>query len=50
MNKDQQILLQCLVDKRAGIALETLKSLGYRNVVNIGGCEEAEDMFEWQSD
>ena len=50
VNKDQKILLYCLIGKRAGIALKALKKIGYRNVVNIGGCDEAEEMFEWQTD
>jgi phage shock protein E len=40
-DKAQKILLYCRSGRRAGIALETLTGLGYTNVENIGGYEDA---------
>jgi phage shock protein E len=39
--KDQPIYLYCRSGRRAGLAKETLDALGYTNVVNIGGLEDA---------
>jgi phage shock protein E len=41
-DKSQKILLYCRTGNRSGQALEILKSLGYVNVENIGGYEEAQ--------
>ena len=38
---DAVIYLHCRSGRRSGIALETLRSLGYTNAVNLGGYEEA---------
>lgn len=40
---DQEIpiLLYCRSGRRAGIAEKKLKSMGYRNVINLGGLREA---------
>ncbi len=46
VNKDQKILLYCLSGSRSGIALNTLKNLGYTNVENIGGFEDAKAYFK----
>jgi len=40
-DKSRKILLYCRTGRRAGIALETLTNLGYTNVENIGGYEDA---------
>lgn len=45
-DKDQKILLYCLSGSRSGIALNTLKNLGYTNVENIGGYEDAKAYFK----
>ena len=36
-NKEQTIYLYCRSGRRSGIAAEVLKSLGYKNVVDLGG-------------
>jgi len=41
LEKDQVIYLYCHSGRRAGLAKETLDSLGYTRVVNIGGLDEA---------
>lgn len=38
--KDQQIFLYCRSGHRAGIALKTLKQLGYSHVENCGGIDD----------
>ena len=35
-NKNQQIILYCRSGRRSGIALKTLKEMGYKNAVNAG--------------
>jgi len=39
-NKRREIILYCRSGGRAGIALKTLKGLGYQNVKNAGGYED----------
>ncbi len=43
VTKDRKatIYLHCRSGGRAGVALNTLKKMGYTNVVNIGGFEDA---------
>lgn len=41
VDKDAPIYLYCRSGHRAGIARESLSNAGYRNVVNIGGLEDA---------
>jgi phage shock protein E len=41
-NKDDEILVYCRSGGRAGKALTKLKAMGYNNVKNIGGLEDAE--------
>ncbi|KAF2117779.1 Rhodanese-like domain-containing protein [Lophiotrema nucula] len=41
LQKNDAITLYCRSGRRSGIALQTLKSLGYDNVRDIGGLEEA---------
>lgn len=38
---NDEVILYCHSGRRAGIASETLKGLGYPNVQNYGGMEEA---------
>ncbi len=45
-DKDAAIVLHCKAGGRAGTALETLKKLGYTNLENIGGYEDAKARFE----
>ena len=42
-DKDRQILVYCAVGMRASHAQDTLRELGYTNVINMGGLE---DMIE----
>jgi rhodanese-related sulfurtransferase len=41
VNKDDDITLYCRSGRRSNIALQTLRGLGYTNVRDIGGFEEA---------
>lgn len=40
-DKNADIYLSCKSGRRAGIALETLKALGYTKLTNVGGIEDA---------
>lgn len=40
--KDEKIILYCRSGRRSGIALDALRKLGYQNVENYGGLEEAQ--------
>jgi phage shock protein E len=40
--KEDKIILYCRSGRRSGIALETLKKLGFENLENYGGIEEAQ--------
>ncbi|KAF2805654.1 phage shock protein, partial [Mytilinidion resinicola] len=42
-SKTDEITLYCRSGRRSGIARETLKSLGFENVRDIGGLEEARE-------
>ena len=41
LKKDQLIYVYCHSGRRAGIAKQTLDSLGYTHVINIGGVDDA---------
>jgi len=43
-DKDAEIHLYCRSGRRAGMALETLKNMGYTNVRNEGGYEQAQQV------
>lgn len=47
---DQPIFLYCRSGRRSGIALETLSGLGYIRLTNIGGLEEARELFDRTAD
>lgn len=40
-DKNADIYLSCKSGRRAGIALDTLKALGYTKVTNVGGIDDA---------
>lgn len=40
-DKSQEILLYCRSGRRASVALQTLTSMGYSNVKNVGGYDDA---------
>src|SRR5690606_16175825 len=45
-DKSAEIWLNCKSGRRAGMALDTLKGLGYSNVRNVGGIEDAMKLSE----
>ncbi len=44
-NKDSEILIYCRSGGRAEKAKRALKTLGYTNIRNIGGLEDAQEML-----
>ena len=42
-DKSAQIILYCRSGRRAKTALETLRAMGYTNVSNYGGLEDAQE-------
>lgn len=46
LSKDAPITLYCRSGRRSGIALQTLRALGYTNVRDIGGLEEARAVLD----
>lgn len=47
-NKDSQINLYCRSGRRAGWAMESLNKLGYSQVNNLGGYEQAKAAYQKQ--
>lgn len=45
-DKKTKINLYCRTGRRSGIALDTLKKLGYENVTNLGGVKDASDKLK----
>ena len=45
-NKTEKIYVYCRSGRRSGIALQTLKTLGYQNVINLGGLAEAREAWK----
>lgn len=41
-NKEAEIYVYCRSGRRSGIARETLLGMGYTNVINLGGLEDAQ--------
>jgi phage shock protein E len=48
-DKDASIYVYCRSGRRSGIAKETLEGLGYTQVVNIGGFDQAMKQFDRES-
>ena len=46
--KDDHVILYCKSGRRADIALGTLKGMGYSNIENYGGFEEAQKRLKKQ--
>ena len=44
--KDTPLYLYCRSGRRVGIAMEILKKLGYSDMVNLGGYEEAKEKLQ----
>ncbi|KRW59925.1 rhodanese-like domain-containing protein [Pseudomonas sp. TTU2014-080ASC] len=47
-DKDTTIVLYCRSGRRSGIALDSLRALGYTHVINAGGYKELKDALELQ--
>lgn len=45
-NKMEKIYLYCRSGRRSGIALQALKALGYKDVINLGGLTEASQIWK----
>lgn len=41
VNKDDRVILYCRSGRRSGIAMNTLKSMGFSKAENVGGIEQA---------
>ena len=48
-DKDASIYVYCRSGRRSGIAKETLEGLGFTQVVNVGGIEQAMKKFDEES-
>ncbi len=48
-DKDASIYVYCRSGRRSGIAKETLEGLGYTQVVNVGGFDQAMKQFDRES-
>jgi phage shock protein E len=46
VNKDDHVILYCRSGRRSEIALGTLKGLGFSNVENYGGFEQAQKRLQ----
>ena len=42
-DKSAQVILYCRSGRRAGTALQTMQAMGYENVSNYGGLEDAQE-------
>lgn len=45
IKKDDRVILYCRSGRRSGLALETLKGLGFSKAENAGGMEEASKLL-----
>ena len=46
VNKDDHVILYCRSGRRSGLAMNTLKSMGFANTENYGGLEEAKKRLQ----
>jgi len=46
VNKDDHVILYCKSGRRSEVALGTLKGLGFSNIENYGGFEEAQKRLQ----
>ncbi len=46
VNKDDRVILYCRSGRRSEVALGTLKGLGYSNIENYGGFEQAQKRLQ----
>lgn len=46
VNKDDHVILYCRSGRRSGVALSTLKGLGFSNIENYGGFDEAQKRLQ----
>lgn len=45
-DKESSIAVYCRSGRRSGIAKEAMERMGYKNVTNLGGMEEAADKLK----
>ena len=45
-SKSEKIYLYCRSGRRSEIALQTLKALGYKDLINLGGISEAREAWK----
>ena len=48
-DKDASIYVYCRSGRRSGVAKDTLEDLGYTQVVNVGGLDEAKKKYATES-
>jgi phage shock protein E len=46
VNKDDHVILYCRSGRRSGLAMDTLKGMGFSNAENYGGLEEAKKRLQ----
>jgi len=46
VNKDDHVILYCQSGRRSGMALDTLKGIGFANAENYGGIDQAKQKLK----
>jgi phage shock protein E len=46
VNKDDHVILYCRSGRRSGLAMDTLKGMGFANAENYGGLEQAQKRLQ----